>query len=377
MDFSLTEEQQALRELARRLFDDGVSHERLRELEAGDAWMDRALWSALSTAGIPALALPEALGGSDFGMLEICLVLEELGRAVAPVPLHPTLVLGALPIQAFGSEAQRRRWLLPVAHEAAVLSAALHEVAGADPARPRTLARRDGTGWRLHGEKQCVPAAGIASVLLVPARTGADSVGVFLLEPDAPGVSIERQQTTHREPQGRLVLDGARVGSEGVLGDPEGGARIVAWTLERARVGLCAIQLGAAEEALRRTAEYTSSRRQFGRPIASFQGVALRAADAYVDVECMRATLLQAAWRLAEELPASAEVAAASWWAARGGQRVAHTAQHLHGGIGSDVDYPIHRYFLWSLALDVALGGAGRQLAELGAHLVEERRPED
>jgi alkylation response protein AidB-like acyl-CoA dehydrogenase len=161
-----------------------------------------------------------------------------------------------------------------------------------------------------------------------------------------------------------------------VLADPARGAEIVEWIMDRALVGLCAIQLGVAEEALRRTAEYTRTRKQFGRPIASFQGVALRAADAYIDLEAMRSTLLQAAWRVAEDLPARPEVAAAKWWACRGGQRVVHTAQHLHGGIGADIDYPIHRFFLWSKQLDVTLGGATRQLARLGAMLVEGPRAE-
>ena len=196
--------------------------------------------------------------------------------------------------------------------------------------------------------------------------------------PAARASALERELATNREPQARLTLDGAKLSEDAVLGDPSGGAEIVEWLLDRALVGLCAIQLGVAEEALRRTAEYTRTRRQFGRPIASFQGVALRAADAYIDLEAMRSTLLQAAWRVAEGLPARAEVAAAKWWACRGGQRVVHTAQHLHGGIGADVDYPIHRFFLWSKQLDVTLGGASRQLARLGALLVAEprRRPE-
>ena len=140
-------------------------------------------------------------------------------------------------------------------------------------------------------------------------------------------------------------------------------------------MGLCAIQLGVAEEALRRTAEYITQRKQFNRPIATFQGVTMRAADAYIDIECMRSTLYQAAWRLSAGLSAGPEVAAARWWACRGGQRVVHTAQHLHGGIGSDVDYPIHRFFLWSKQLELMLGGASQQLARLGRMLVGDEAP--
>lgn len=374
MDFALSSEQEAVRDLARKLFSERCSDERTRALERSGEWFDRELWAELVKTNLAALALPEDVGGGGFGMLEAALVLEELGRHLAPVPLYASLVLGGMPLSHFGSDAQRRRWLAPAAGEGLVLTAALVETGSADPARPRVTARREAGGWRLDGVKECVPAGTLAALLLVPAQTP-DGVGVFLVEPGGPGVGIEAQLATNREPHARLTLADARVADDAVLGDPSGGAAIVDWLLDHALVGQCAIQLGVASEALRRTAEYTRTRKQFGRSIASFQGVALRAADAYIDLEAMRATLEQAAWRVAAGLPARAEVAAAKWWACRGGQRVAHTAQHLHGGIGADVDYPIHRFFLWSKQLDVSLGGASRQLARLGA-LLTQAQPE-
>jgi alkylation response protein AidB-like acyl-CoA dehydrogenase len=375
VDFSLSSEQETVRDLARKIFSERCSDERTRQLERSGVWYDEELWAELVKANLAGLALPEDVGGSGFGMLEVALVLQEAGRSLAPVPWFASLVLGGLPLARFGSEAQRQRWLVPAAGEGLVLTAALVETGSADPARPRVSARPDGKGWRLDGVKECVPAGLRAGLLLVPAATP-DGVGVFLVEPGGAGVALEREIATNREPQARLTLDGAKLPDGAVLGDPSGGAEIVEWLLDRALVGLCAIQLGVAEEALRRTAEYTRTRKQFGRPIASFQGVTLRAADAYIDLEAMRSTLLHAAWRVAEGLPARAEVAAAKWWACRGGQRVVHTAQHLHGGIGADVDYPIHRFFLWSKQLDLTLGGASRQLARLGALLVAEPRPE-
>ena len=375
MDFSLSSEQEAVRDLARKIFSERCSDERTQQLERSGDWYDSELWAELVKTNLAGLALPEDVGGSGFGMLELALVLEEAGRHLAPVPLFASLVLGGLPLARFGSEAQRRRWLVPAAAEGVVLSAALVEAGSADPSRPRVTARRDGAGWRLDGIKECVPAGTLAALLLVPAQTP-EGVGVFLVEAGGPGVRLERQLATHREPQARLELAGAQLEADAVLGDPRGGAEIVEWLLDHALVGLCAIQLGVAEEALRRTAEYTRTRKQFGRPIAAFQGVALRAADAYIDLEAMRATLQQAAWRVAAGLPARAEVAVAKWWACRGGQRVVHTAQHLHGGIGADIDYPIHRFFLWSKYLDVTLGGASRQLARLGALLVDAPRGE-
>ena len=376
MDFSLTDEQEALRELARKIFAERVSHERTRELEAKGEWHDALLWSELCRANLPGIALPEEVGGAGLGPVEIAIVLEELGRHLAPVPLFPTIVLGGLPIAEFGTTEQRERWLVPVADGEAVLTAALEEPDGFDPARPRTTARRDGESWRLDGEKTCVPAAGLASVILVPARIAEGQVGVFLVEPGAAGVGLERQISTRRDPLGRLQLSGARVGADGLLGTPERGLAIVEWLRERALLGLSAIQLGVADSAMRQTADYVNQRKQFGRPIGSFQSAQHRIADAYIDVECMRSVVLEAAWRLSVGLPASLHVRAAKWWANLAGDRVTHTAQHLHGGMGSDVDYPIHRHFLWSQMVLATLGGSRQQLEDLGRLIVEGYRPE-
>lgn len=369
MDFSFTEEQQSLRDLAAQILDDLVSDAMRKDFEGGKREAARGLWSQLAQANLLGVALPEDVGGLGLGIVELALLLEQQGRTLAPIPLLPTLVLGALPIAEFGTPEQGERLLTPVANGTQILSAALIELGAPDPAAPRVTATRTEAGWRLNGEKLCVPFADEAQRILVPAATGETTVGVFLLDPSAPGVALQAQTGTHHEPQFTLTLSRAEVPEIDVLGDPEQGEAIVRWTVERAQVALAATQLGVAQEALRRTAEYTSQRKQFGRPIGSFQGVALRAADAYIDVDCMRSTLWQALWLLSVERPAAAAVSVAKWWACRGGHRVVHTAQHLHGGIGSDVDYPIHRYFLWAKHLDVTLGGGSEQLARLGAQI--------
>jgi len=373
MDFSLTPEQQALSELAQRILEDALTPPRLREIEAGEEWFDRAAWVELARAKLLGLALPEEVGGEGLGLIELCLLLEQAGRTVAPLPVLPTLVLGALPVAAFGSETQRRRWLPGVASGDLVLTAALTEPDGDDPLVPSTRARRDARGWRLEGVKTCVPAAHLAAVILMPARTEDGGVGVFALDPRAAGVVTERQVATTGEPQFRIALAGAV--AEDVLGDPSAGAPIVGWMVERALVALAATQLGVTERALAMTAQYTTGREQFGRPIASFQAVHQRAADAYIDVEAIRLTMWQAAWRLAEGLPATTAVAVAKFWAAEAAHRVVYAAQHLHGGIGVDVDYPLHRYYLWSKQLELTLGSGTRTLARLGAELA--RRPPD
>lgn len=366
MDFAFTEEQEAIRDLARQIFGDHADHERLAALERSDDRIDDALWGELAKANLLGIAVPEEHGGSGMGLMEVALLLEEQGRAASPVPLLATLVLGAMPLARFGTDAQQRAWLPGLATGDVVLTAALEEAAAVDLRRPRVTARADGDAFVLDGEKVCVPAAQRAARILVSARTGAETLGVFLVDPQQAGVSLERSETTNHEGQAHVALDGVRVDAEGVLGDPNDGAAIVAWIEERALAALCALQVGVTSEALRRTAEYTTIRKQFEKPIGSFQGVSLRAADAYIDLEAMRSTLWQAVWKLDDGQPAAVDVRVAKWWACRGGGRIVHTAQHLHGGIGADVDYPIHRFFVWAKQIDMTLGSAAPQLARLG-----------
>jgi len=363
MDFALSPEQEALRELARRILADHVTHERLAVVEAEPDWFDRAAWEALAGARLLGTAIPEEFGGSGLGFLELCLLLEEVGRAVAPVPAWPTLVLGALPLARFGTRAQRAALLPAVASGEVVLTAALVEPGTDDPLQPTAAARRDGARWRLDGTKTCVPAAHLAARVLVPARIAAGEPALFLVDPRGAGVRVERQTATNREPLGHLALAGAD-GEE-----LPGGAAALAWLVERATVGLCALQVGVTDRALRMTAAYTAGREQFGRPIASFQAVQQRAADAYIDAEAIRLTTWQAAWRFAADRPATTEVAIAKFWASEAAHRVVYAAQHLHGGIGVDVDYPLHRYYLWSKQIELTLGSGTRQLARLGAEL--------
>jgi 3-oxocholest-4-en-26-oyl-CoA dehydrogenase beta subunit len=368
MDFSFTEEHQAVADLARQILTDQVSQERLKEVEAGHEGIDRRTWAQLAKANLLGVALPEDVGGSGLGFLAGCVLLYEVGRAVAPVPVLASVVMGALPVAEWGTASQKDRLVPGAIAGDQILTAALVEE-GTDPTHPKTTARLDGEAWRLDGTKICVPAGPLASHFLMPARTTEDGVAVFIVAADAPGVSVVPEVTTDRQREARVTLDG--VAAE-VLGHPREGTEIVEWIGERATAAICATTAGVCEQAVRMTAEYTKTREQFDRPIASFQAVGQRAADAYIDAEAIRLTAWQAAWRLDVGMPAAAEVAVAKFWAADGGQRVVHAAQHLHGGIGVDRDYPLHRYFLWAKHLELMLGGATAQLLSLGALLAAE-----
>ena len=153
------------------------------------------------------------------------------------------------------------------------------------------------------------------------------------------------------------------------LGEPATAGDVAGWLVSRYTVGLCATQAGVLARALELTSEHAKSRVQFGRPIGAFQAVAQRLADAYIDVEAVRLTMWQAAWRLAAGLPCETEVATAKFWAADAGHRVAHTAVHVHGGMGIDTDHPVHRYFVAAKRTEFELGGATTQLRRIGAAL--------
>jgi alkylation response protein AidB-like acyl-CoA dehydrogenase len=373
MDFNLTDEQNEIRQLARQILEDQVTPERLKEIAADPtaSRLDRRTWQELAKANLLGLSLPEEHGGSGLAFLDTCVVVEQVARTTAFVPLVPSIVMGALAIAQFGTDAQRAGLLPGAVSGETILTAALVEE-GAPIEAPATTATRAGDGWVLDGVKVCVPYGELAAPILVPAATGGGAVGVFLVDPAAPGVTQETLETTSGQPESALVLDGVRVDAGAVLGDPRDGAVIVEWIRQRATAALCVTAMGVCEEALRLTAEYTKTREQFDKPIASFQAVGQRAADAYIDTEAVRLTAWQAAWRLSEGLPAAEEVAIAKFWASEGGQRVVHAAQHLHGGIGVDRDYPLHRYFLWAKQLELTLGGTTPQLLRLGAILAAE-----
>jgi 3-oxocholest-4-en-26-oyl-CoA dehydrogenase beta subunit len=369
MNFSLSEEQGAIGELARQIFTDACRHEHLAEIEAdaaGDG-IDHSLWNALAEAELLGVDIDEASGGTGLGFGSLCVLLEEAGRALAPIPLVPCLVGGAAAIGQFGTDAQKKSWLPGLVAGEILLSTGFQEMGRFDPTRPQTQARAEGKDWILDGEKVCVPCAPSAARILVPAGLGDGKVGVFLVDPQVQGVELEEGVANNHERQFRMVLSGVAVSAADMLGDPETGAGIVQWLADRGQAALAALQLGVCQAALEKTAEYTTDRKQFGRAIGTFQAVTMRVADAFVDLECMKSTLWQAVWRLEEGLPAGAEAAAAKWWACRGGSRVAHAAMHLHGGIGADIEYPIHRHLLWAQQIGLSLGGAGEQLARIGA----------
>jgi alkylation response protein AidB-like acyl-CoA dehydrogenase len=350
MDFSFTSDQQDLRELAAKILTDATTLERTKRVVADGDGFDRDLWAALAEAGIVGISLPESVGGGGLGFLETCIVLEEVGRTAAPIPALAVMGLAAPALAELGASDA----LDGVAAGTRVVTAALTEAVG-DASTPSTSA----TGGKLTGEKVCVPAGMWAERIIVSAADG-----LYLVDPSASGVSVEREDTMLGAPTARLVLSGAEATK---LAGPEG----LTWLLERAQTAMSVMMSGASSAALDLTATYVKEREQFSRAIATFQAVSQRTADTYINKEAIKLTAWQAAWRLDAGIPAAAQVDAAKYWAAQGGQDVLLAAHHLHGGVGVDRDYPLYRYFLLAKQLELDLGSETPTLMHLGALIAD------
>lgn len=371
MDFTFTDEQEAIHDVARKLFETRATPERLTEIEAGDVRFDAELWQELAGSDLLGIALPESVGGNGGSVLDLSIVLAEVGWSVAPVPVYASLLLGADTIARHGDADQVSQWLTGVGDGSRILTAALSEPGGgATVDTTSTRATSDGTGWRISGAKELVPAAQIAHAVVVPALLDDGDVAFFVVPTDAAGVSITPVATTNGEPHADIDLADVAVAADQRIGATTSGRELLRDLVIRAQLGLAAVQIGVTDRALQLAAQYTTQREQFGRPIGSFQAVQQRLADAFIDVESIRWTTFHAAWLYSEGRDAEREAAIAKYWAAEAGPRVVASAQQVHGGMGIDVTYPLHRYFLWGKTYELSLGSAPHQLAELGHGLV-------
>jgi acyl-CoA dehydrogenase len=312
----VTPEQEALVGLAAEIFAGRTSNEQLAAVERSEDRWDAELWRELADAGLLGIAVPEEHGGAGLGLLEVCLLLEQQGRFLAPVPLWETLSAALL---LDGPAA--KEWLPRVA---------------AGEVRLSVSAALDGSDGLVTGPFDAVVAVAGSSVVLA---TGVESAPV--------------ETTTHA-----LAYDIVSADSRPL-------DVTVVHVQDVVRVALSAVQLGVADAGVREAAQHLTGREQFGRPLATFQATQQQLGDAYCDVQAMRATLGQAVFTMARR-----DVDVATWWATDAGERIQHAVQHLHGGLGADITYPVHRRLLWTMRTNALLGGPSRQLVRLGAALV-------
>ena len=362
MDFNFSEEQEAVRHLAGEVFTGKANIDRVKQVELSDERIDRDLWRELATTGLLGIALPEDLGGGGLGIAELFVLLEQQGRHVAPVPLWPS-TLAAAAIAEFGTDEQRTALVPGVADGSCFLTIGLEEFGPHTDRDPETTAAPADGGWLLTGAKAVVPVTHVALRAIVSATT-ATGAALFVVDLAADGVAVQQTQSTDWQICGNVTFTEAPAQ---LLGAADG--TTVRWLQDRVELALAAIQHGVGASAVEQTVTYLNGRHQFGRPLATFQAVAHQLADCYIDLEAMSVTLWQAVQNLVDGVDPGTSVLVAKWWATDGGQRIVHRTTHLHGGMGVDTDYPVHRHLLWGKQIGATLGGSAADLARLGAQL--------
>lgn len=369
VDFTFTEEQLAATEAAKAVFSgvtaDSVPSPALSPGAVADDF-DRPLWRKLAEADLLSLLTAPEYGGAGLDPIALCLVLREAAKVLARVPLLEAGA-AALTVQTFGQAELRAEVLAPLGRGELVITVASNGRTGHDPAELSVEAHQENPStWILDGVQTAVPWAQSADRVLLPAHTG-DGRALLALVPRAHGgVTLADQVSTNGERYAEVRLDSVRVPARDTITNPTAWE----WLRDLLATGTCALALGLGTAVLAMTGEYTSKREQFGFPVATFQAVAVQAADRYIDLRAMEATLWQAAWRISTgadgALPAAGDVAVAKAWASDGVRRVVQTAQHLHGGFGSDTDYHLHRYHAWAKQLELSLGSAAAHEEALG-----------
>lgn len=329
-------------------------------LDRGDAEQSERAWKALGQAGMLSLPVPGWLGGEGLGVLEIAALLTEVGRRAAALPALATLALGALPVARWGSRDQQRELLAGLPNGDLVLTAGLREPSDPLPAAPRTTATAD---LAVTGTKVGVPYAEQAHRILVPVSLAAGGTAVAVVDPRAAGVSVRRTPTDGAQPEYTVRLTGAR--ATGLLGS-SAGAPAVEYLYQCALAAACATGDGAVAGALALTATHVGRREQFGRPLAAFQAVAQQVADVYLTARTLHLATLSGCWRLATDRPAGTDLAVAAYWLASAAPPALRTCHHLHGGLGLDISYPLHRHSGLIRDLVRGLGGAEHCLERLG-----------
>jgi 3-oxo-4-pregnene-20-carboxyl-CoA dehydrogenase alpha subunit len=376
MDFTLDETQEAVARLAAEVLDETRAPGSPPAAPGdgfGPAPWDQARWKELGRAGLLSLALPDWLDGDGLGVLETALVLTEVGRKAAALPALATLVLGILPVVRWGDRDLQRTLLDGVGSGDTLLTAAVREPGVVMPPAPATTARLAGRSGTVTGVKLGVPYAADADWILVPASIAADDgdapggpgrAGVVIVARSGEGVSLVRTHSAGGEPEYTLRLDEAPVA--GLLGaaaeDEERGRRVVSDLYRLALAGACCLGDGALATALALTTAYVRARQQFGRPLATFQAVAGQVADVYISSRTLHLATLSACWRLASGREAGRDLDIAAYWLADRATAALRTCHHLHGGIGMDVSYPLHRYSSLVKDLSRFVGGTDHRL---------------
>jgi alkylation response protein AidB-like acyl-CoA dehydrogenase len=363
----LTEDQELLSKTAADFVAERSPVSRVRELrDTGDSkGFSRELWKEMASLGWAGITLPESVGGAGMGFAELVVVMERLGRALAPEPFLSTVLLGAEALRLGGSEEQKAHWLPRVVDGDGLLTVA-HQEPGArfDLARVATLAEPRGSGFTLRGEKIGVLDGGVADATVIPARTSGgerdrEGISLFLVPAGAAGLRVEPQSRIDSRGSARVRLEGVAVGADALVGELDRGGVLLEAVVDHATVGLCAEMLGSMDEVFERTVAYLKQREQFGTVIGTFQGLKHRAARCFIEIELARSSVLAAARAVdAGDDEAQRLVSLAKARCSDAGMLVAHEALQMHGGVGMTDEYEIGFFLKRARVAELTFGDA-------------------
>ena len=365
MDLAFSEEQEMLKKMARDFLTDKFPKTAVKEIEESELGYSPEIWKEMAELGWMGLVFPEEYGGAEMTFLDLAMLLEEMGRACLPGPYFSTVVLGGLPILDAGSEEQKQEYLPKIANGEAIFTLALTESSARyDAAAIEVKAAADNDAYVLNGTKLFVPDANVADYMLVVARTGEksrgeDGITIFIVDAKSLGISCTVLKTIANDKLCEVVFDQVRVPKENILGELNQGWSAVKKIIERAAVGKCCEMVGCIQQALDMTVDYAKERKQYDRPIGSFQVIQHYCVDMITDVEGTRLSAYQTAWMISEGLPCTQEVAIAKAWAGEACQRVMALAHQIHGAIGVTIDHDLQYYTRRAKAAEVTFGDAG------------------
>lgn len=350
MDFNFTEEQEMLKTMARDFLTDKCPKTLVREMEEDEKGYPPELWREMAELGWMGLVIPEEYGGSGMTFLDLAVLLEEIAKACLPGPFFSTVVLGGLPILNAGSDEQKQEYLPKIASGEAIFTLALTEASAVyDASSIAVKATADGDSYIINGTKLFVPDAHIADYILCVARTGkqADAekgITVFIVDAKSPGISHTVLKTMAADKLCEVVFDKVKVPAANILGKPDQGWEVVQKIIEQAAVAKCCTIVGAMQQALDMTVDYTKERVQYDHPIGSFQIIQHYCANMATDVDGSRFSTYQAAWKINEGLPCTKEVAIAKAYTGEAFERVIRLAHQIHGAIGCTIDHDLQFY---------------------------------
>ena len=362
MEFSFSEEQRLIRDASREFLRKECPSDLVREMEEEeDRGYHPELWRKMAELGWLGLIFPIEYGGSEGNVLDLIVLLEEMGRYLVPVPFLPTVILGGLSILSAGTEEQKREFLPKIANGELILTMALTELnLNYNSVGINIQASREGNNFLINGTKLFVPYAHVADYLVCATRTKnckkkEDGITLFLIDGKNPGVRCTVLKTTACDKQCEVVFDRVKVTEENMLGKYNKGWKIIRKVLDQAVIAECALMIGGAEKVLDMTVAHAKTRVQFGRPIGSFQAIQHKCANMAIDLDGAKFTTYEAAWKISQGRPCTLEVSMAKAWVNQAYKRICANGHQIHGGSGVIKDHDMQLYsrrakaaeFLW------------------------------